>query len=72
MDFIARELYLQTIEFRDLRSHAEVSAEVRLSIVDRWHDAVSPGSPPSGENEVLNMPVQRVLRAFLGSGRPTL
>ena len=62
MDLIAWEQSLQTIEFRDFRPDVILSMQKRAliwriglflyrgwaqHIVDRWRDAVSPGSSPS-------------------------
>ena len=32
-----------------------VSAEAAQHIVDRWHDAVSPGSPPSASDDLVDL-----------------
>ena len=71
MDFIARERSLHTIEFRDFRPDVILSMQKRAlirriglflcrgwaqHIVDRWRDAVSPGSSPSASDDLDLLP----------------
>lgn len=71
VDFIARERSLQTIEFRDFKLQVIFSMHKRAlirriglflcrgwaqHIVDRWRDAVSPGSPPFASDDVDLLP----------------
>ncbi len=71
VDFIARERSLQTIEFRDFKLYVIFSMHKRAlirriglflyrgwpqHIVDRWRDAVSPGSPPFASDDVDLLP----------------
>ena len=71
LDFIARERSLHTIEFRDFRPDVILSMQKRAlirriglflcrgwaqHIVDRWRDAVSPGSSPSASNDFDLLP----------------